>query len=76
MRVLLATLSALSGACGVLLLAWGISRWQLPYNEEGRFFDVNEGVVYHLQTAELLTAAGTTTLIVASVAFLFVARAR
>jgi hypothetical protein len=43
-----------SGAGGVIL---GISRLQLPY-EDGRFFDAREGVVYHLQAAEVYLIAG------------------
>jgi hypothetical protein len=34
-------------ACGVLLLAVGVNRSRLPYNEQGRYFDPRESVVYH-----------------------------
>ncbi len=39
-------LAAIFGAIGLLFGAWAYSRAQLPYNEEGRYFDVTEGVVY------------------------------
>lgn len=39
-------LAAILGAVGLLFGAWAYSRAQLPYNEEGRFFDATEGVVY------------------------------
>ena len=39
-------LAAIPGAVGLLFGALAYSRAQLPYNEEGRFFDATEGVVY------------------------------
>jgi hypothetical protein len=39
-------LGTILGAVGLLFGAWAYSRARLPYNEEGRFFDPAEGVVY------------------------------
>jgi hypothetical protein len=42
---------------GVLLLAWGLARYRLPY-ENGRYFDAETQVVYHAQTAEAFVVIG------------------
>jgi hypothetical protein len=44
---------------GLTLLVFGMSRYNLPY-EDGRYFDPRTETVYHLQTAEFLTLAGAT----------------
>ena len=63
-RVLLAVLATLFIGNATLLLVVSAARWRLPYNSEGRYFDANEGVVYHLQSAELFTIAGIVLLLV------------
>lgn len=45
------------GCSGLLFLAFGLSRAQLDYNEQGRCFVPSEGVVYHWQTVEVLAIA-------------------
>ena len=45
-------LSLLPLAAGVGLLGLALARYRLPY-EDGRYFDPQTEVVYHLQTAEL-----------------------
>jgi hypothetical protein len=42
MRLLIAFL----GLIGLLFAAWACSRSLLPYNDQGRYFDPSEGVVY------------------------------
>lgn len=41
----------------VLLGSWWYSRATLPYNEEGRWFDEKQMMVYHEQTEEVLRIA-------------------
>ena len=36
---------------GILMLGLAIHRSRLPYNEEGRYLDVAEGVVYRTEAA-------------------------
>ena len=36
---------------GTLMLGLAIQRARLPYNEEGRYFDATEGVVYRTDAA-------------------------
>lgn len=64
-------LAAILGGVGLLFGAWAYSRAQLPYNEEGRFFDASEGIVYDsgavvvyglIASAFLLLAGGVLTL--------------
>ena len=57
MKVMSQIASFLVLLTGIALLAFGISRYRLPY-EDGRFFDSEQGVVYHVQTAEFCVVAG------------------
>ena len=52
MRALAKLLSLLPLAAGLGLLWFALVRYRLPY-ENGRYFDPDTQVVYHLQTAEL-----------------------
>lgn len=49
MRLLIAFL----GIIGLLFAAWGYSRSLLPYNDQGRYFDPAEGVVYDTGAVEV-----------------------
>lgn len=42
---------------GLTLTGLGVARFRLPY-ENGRYFDPNTEVVYHLQAAELYLIGG------------------
>ena len=49
MKVLLTLLIVLFGALTSLFLWIYLQREKLPYNAEGKFFNAEEGVVYHEQ---------------------------
>ena len=51
-------LGMLALAVGAALLAFGLSRYRLPYENE-RYFDAQTASVYHKQTAEVCTVTGT-----------------
>lgn len=57
MKLLLKILSLISLVPGLALLALGLSRYRLPY-ENGRYFDAEQGVVYHLEAAHVYTIMG------------------
>src|SRR4051795_9736390 len=57
-RLFAKVLSLIPFGLGVTLLAFGVVRYRLPY-EDGRYFDAKTNVVYHAQTAELLVVLGT-----------------
>ena len=58
----------------LLAILFGIlsySRWQLPYNELGRYFDPKDSIVYHEQSAELYTVIFGASLLIAVLLLLF-----
>jgi hypothetical protein len=57
MRSLARLLSLLPLAAGLGLLWLALARYRLPY-ENGRYFDAEQGVVYHAQAALVYTIMG------------------
>lgn len=49
MRLLIAFLTVI----GLLFAGWTYSRSLLPYNDQGRYFDPSEGVVYDIGAVEV-----------------------
>jgi Na+/melibiose symporter-like transporter len=57
MKLILKLLCLVPLGPGLALLVLGVARYRLPY-EDGRYFDAEQGAVYHLQAAEAYTIAG------------------
>ena len=58
----------------LLAIFFGIltyDRWQLPYDDKGRYFDPIDSIVYHIQEAELYTFISIVSLVLAVLCFLF-----
>ena len=49
---------ALLHICGNLVLSVAFERLRLPYNEQGRYFDERDSVVYHDHEAEAYLVLG------------------
>jgi hypothetical protein len=49
---------------GIGLLAFAYQRNKLPYNEQGRYFDTENMIVYHQQSVEIFVGIGIAAIIV------------
>jgi len=47
-KILISILSCVSGVLSIAISSIAIQRWCLEYNNEGRFFDPTEAVVYDI----------------------------
>lgn len=53
------------GLLGILFGILTYSRWGLPYNELGRYYEPIESIVYHVQSMELFAFIAGASLIIA-----------
>ena len=74
-RALLFTASALLLLASITMTMVWLGRARLPYNQEGRYFDAQTGVVLHEQSVSLF-AGGAMLLGLTAIALFLIARRR